>query len=466
VAAALAVGLGAGCTAPSLQPVAPTSTGVEFTPGADSLNDPYVGGLGNGGYDVRSYTLQLHYDPVARKLTGHAIITATATQDLSRFTLDLRKLAVSVATVDGRPAKTQAVGDELRVTPQSGIASGATFVAAIDYAGDPEPYSEEGLGLVGFLATSDGAFAVGEPQVAASWYPSNDYPSDKATYQISVEVPSDLQAISNGVLTGKTDNGGWTTWNWAEAKPMATYLATVVIGKYRVRTSTHDGLPVITAVHTSLPTSIDDQLARTPEIVDFLATQFGPYPVDALGGIVPAGRDFRFALENQTRPIYSPMFFPAGNGDASWVIAHELAHQWFGDSVSLRQWRDVWLNEGPATYAQWLWTEHEGGPSAKQAFERAYADAKAELWADPPGAPTKDKLFGQSVYLRGGLTLGALRQTVGDDAFFRILKRWTAERAGGNGTTEQFIALAEEVSGQQLDGFFQAWLYNTTRPSL
>jgi aminopeptidase N len=465
VAAALAVALGAGCAAPSLEPVAPvTPTTTGFTAGAPALNDPYVDGLGNGGYDVSGYALKLRYDPATHRLTGQATITARATQDLSQFNLDLRALTVSMATVDGRPAATQAVGDELIVTPEGGVAKGTTFVTVIVYGGVPRPYQEPGLGGVGFLTTPDGAIAIGEPEVAAAWFPSNDHPSDKATYEISIEAPSDLAAISNGVLAGKSTDAGWTTWNWVEAKPMATYLATVVIGNYRVQTSTHDGLPVVNAVAASLPTTIDAKLARTPEIIDFLETQFGPYPMDALGGIVVADQGIKFALENQTRPIYGPRFFE--DSDPSWVLAHELAHQWYGDSVSLNAWRDVWLNEGPATYAEWLWIEHQGQATAKQIFENSYKAAGADLWADPPGAPTKDKLFGQSVYERGALTLGALRKTVGDTAFFTILKRWAADRAGGNGTTDQFIALAEEVSGQQLDGFFQAWLYGTTRPTL
>jgi aminopeptidase N len=275
-------------------------------------------------------------------------------------------------------------------------------------------------------------------------------------------APTALAVLSNGVLKGKTAAGGYTTWTWAESKPMASYLATVVIGRYRVKESTHGGLPVVTAVASTLPTAIDAQMDRTPEVVDFLVSQFGPYPFDAMGGIAIDDPRVRFALENQTRPIYSRAFFD--RGEASWVIAHELAHQWFGDSVAVGSWRDVWLNEGFATYAEWLWTEHQnlGGPQLE--FDRRYGQENSPLWNVPPGDPGVDNLFDDSVYERGGMTLQALRMTVGDGPFFTILKTWAAEKAQANAATAEFVALAERISGKQLDGLFQDWLYGTKRP--
>jgi len=243
---------------------------------------------------------------------------------------------------------------------------------------------------------------------------------------------------------------------------MAPYLATAVIGNYRVHESTHGALPVVLAVHTSLPTTIDAELARTPEVVDYLQTVFGPYPFDALGGIVINDDRVGFALENQSRPIYAAGFF--SGGDASWVIAHELAHQWYGDSVSVHEWSEIWLNEGFATYAEWLWDEHRGLASAQESFDFAYDGASGSLWSVPPGDPGKDQLFSQSVYTRGGMTLHALRVTVGDEAFFRILPEWASRKQDSSATTDEFIALAEEISGRQLDQLFQDWLYGTQRP--
>jgi aminopeptidase N len=193
-------------------------------------------------------------------------------------------------------------------------------------------------------------------------------------------------------------------------------------------------------------------------------TQFGPYPFDAIGGIVINDARIRYALENQSRPVYGAGFFDKGR-DGGWVIAHELAHQWYGDSVSVDTWDQIWLNEGFATYAEWLFGEHEGSRTAQKAFDTQYDTSGDDIWSVPPANPSKADLFGDSVYQRGAMALHALRLAVGDQAFFTILKRWAAERAGSNGTTAQFQALAEQISGRQLDSLFQAWLYGTTRPA-
>jgi aminopeptidase N len=431
--------------------------------GAEGMGDPYLPKAGNGGYDVASYDLDLRYQPSDDTLTGVATITATATADLTQFNLDLKDLTVRSATVDGAPARTRPSGDELVVTPAAGIADGARFVVEIRYGGVPEPYRQPPLGEIGFLHTSDGAIAIGEPQVAASWYPVNDHPRDKATYTVAIAAPTDVVALSNGVLKEKkATGGGFTTWTWVESRPMAPYLATIVIGRYRLTQGTHDGKPVVTAVHSSLPTSIDRELGRTAEIVDFLESKFGPYPFDAMGGIVVEDGRIQFALENQSRPIYSQAFF--GAGEASWVIVHELAHQWYGDSVSVENWNEIWLNEGFATYAEWLWEEHRGSRTAQAIFDRVYGAPSSPLWATPPGEPGADRIFSDSVYTRGGMTLHALRKTVGDEAFFMILKTWAAEQAHGNATTAEFIALAERISGRQLDRLFNDWLYGKKRP--
>jgi aminopeptidase N len=450
-----------GCTANN--PPAPDGS-ASFGPGSDGVGDSLYPTFGNGGYDVGHYDLDVRYNPGTKILTGTAVISATATANLDRFDLDLHGLTVASATVDGADARPRRTGDELVLTPANHLPTGQKFSVTVHYSGTPTPYTEPGTGTDGFLTTADGAIAIGEPEVAASWYPVNDHPRDKATYTIKVAAPDGLQVLSNGVLANTTSAGGYTTTTWSVTSPMASYLATIVIGHYRMQQGTADGKPVLSAVATSLPTDIDAQIHRTPEIIEFLATQFGPYPFDAMGGIVINDSRIRFALENQTRPIYSRSFFSAG-ADSTWVIAHELAHQWYGDSVSVNSWSDIWLNEGFATYAEWLWKAHEGGPSVRDSFERTYDNASDEIWRNPPGNPTKETVFGDSVYDRGAMTLQALRSQVGDDTFFRIIKDWAAQRQYGNGDTEQFVALAEQDSGQQLDTLFQAWLYGTTKPS-
>lgn len=464
------VGVLAGCSAPtpiisSLPTPTPTVTPDSTPgPGADGLGDAYYPMSGNGGYDVAHYDLDLRYEPATDRLSGTATITAKATEGLTSFNLDLTGLTVEEVTVDGAPARADRNGSELVITPATPIPAGRDFVVAVRYGGVPAATREEGLGEIGFLHTDNGAIAIGEPHVAASWFPVNDHPRDKATYTIGIAAPENLSALSNGILRGKTTADGFTTWEWDVTKPMAPYLATVVIGDYRVRESSHDGMPVVQAVDTDLPATIDALIARSGEVVDFLEERFGPYPFDALGGIVIDDQRIRFALENQTRPIYGRGFFDAGD-DGMWVIVHELAHQWYGDSVSVNEWKEIWLNEGFASYAEWLWSEAEGTQTAQQIFNRFYESRNSELWFIPPGDPGEDDLFSSSVYIRGGMTLHALRVTVGDEDFFNILKAWASEKAHSNATTKEFIALAERISGEQLDDLFDAWLYSKERPS-
>ncbi|WIM97204.1 M1 family metallopeptidase [Actinoplanes oblitus] len=434
-----------------------------FEPGADGAGDPYFPRYGNGGYDVAGYDLDLRYDPKAGRLGGRATITATATQDLSRLNFDLAHLSASGVTVDGAAATSRADGNELVITPAAGIPSGRRFTVVVDYAGIPDQVENKALGNGGWIRTGDGGgIALGQPESASTWYPVNDHPSDKATLTLAMTVPDGLQVISNGVPGPRATKDGWTTWRWTESAPMASYLSTVVIGKYRISTSTHDGKPMIIAVPESMPATgaAARSLAMTGQITDYLASVFGPYPFDANGGVVVTDSRIGYALETQSRPVYGPSFFARGETNPG-VVAHELAHQWFGDSVALHRWADIWLNEGFATYAEWLWTEHAGGQSAQRRFEQSYASTD---WRQPAGDPGPERLFGAAVYERGALTVHALRRTIGDDAFFRLLKTWTSEHRDGNADTAAMIATAERLSGKNLDTFFQTWLYGDKMP--
>ncbi|KOX04077.1 M1 family metallopeptidase [Micromonospora profundi] len=435
-----------------------------FRPGAADAGDPYVPGRGNGGYDVTHYGLDVRYDPTTDRLSGRAAITATAIQDLSRFNLDLAGLDVGAVTVDQARAEHRRDAGELVVTPRDRLPRGRQFTVVVDYQGVPSAGTDGALGSGGFLHTDDGAIALGQPDSAATWFPVNDHPSDKASYDIAVTVPDGLAALSNGVPGPRSSADGWTTWRWSERTPMASYLSTLVIGNYRVVDGEHAGRPMVTAVAASLPATggAAGSLARTGEIADFLASRFGPYPFDSYGGIAVADDRISYALETQSRPVYGPAFFTDDRLNPG-VVAHELAHQWFGDSVSLSRWGDIWLNEGFASYAEWLWEEHDGGRTAQRNFELQYAVTD---WSQPSVEPGRERMFGTAVYKRGALAVHALRRTVGDDTFFRILRTWTTERAGGNATTGDFVALAERVSNRQLRPLLDAWLVGGTAPTL
>ncbi|MEV1321711.1 M1 family metallopeptidase [Micromonospora arborensis] len=446
--------------APSASPT-PSRT---FTAGAAGVGDAYFPSYGNGGYDVDRYTVKVRYDPEKDQLTGTTTVQASATADLSTFNLDLAGLTVTAVTVDGAPATYRRERNELVIKPASGLINGNGFVAEIGYAGVPKPLKNETLGDGGFLHTPDGAIALGQPESASTWFPVNDHPSDKATYDFEITVPDGLTAVSNGVPGGRASKDGWTTWKWSEKSPMASYLSTLVIGEFRITTATHRGKPVYNAVAIAANGSADSSIAETTKVADYLETVFGPYPFDAYGGVVVTDSRISYALETQSRPVYAASFFRQGENTE--VVAHELAHQWFGDSVSLAKWEDIWLNEGFATYAEWLWAEHTRKDTAEEAFDTEYARASAQVWKTPPGKPGVQELFSESVYQRGGMTLHALRVAVGDEAFFEIVKTWAAEKRNGTATTAEFVALAERISGKQLDALFDAWLYGTKKPAL
>ncbi|MET7747194.1 M1 family metallopeptidase [Micromonospora sp. NPDC005367] len=457
---------GCGSTPDAAEPAVPPSQPAErhFKPGAAGAGDPYFPSYGNGGYDVGRYTVKVRYDPAKDRLTGTTTVHASATSDLSAFNLDLAGLTVRSVTVDGVAARHSRKGDELTVTPAKGLIAGNGFVAEVRYDGEPEQLENELLGGGGFVHTEDGAIALGQPESASTWFPVNDHPSDKATYDFEITVPEGLTAVSNGVPGEKVSRAGWTTWKWAERAPMASYLSFVVIGKLRVTTGKHKGRPIYSALQTGVPKgAADDSIAETVKVADYLETVFGPYPFEAYGGVVISDPRIRYALETQSRPVYSADFFRQGVNTE--VVAHELAHQWYGDSVALTRWQDIWLNEGLATYAEWLWTEHGGGRKVEESFASGYHGSSGQVWRTPPGKPGVENLFSNSVYQRGGMTVHALRVAVGDDAFFEILRTWSAEMRNGNGSTDEFIALAERVSGKKLGKLFDAWLYGTERPA-
>ena len=424
--------------------------------GSSGIGDPFFPQAGNGGYDVSRYSLKLRLGKKARRLRARAKIEAVATQDLRRFNLDYRGPGVRKVKVGGRRARFRQRKSELKIRPRASIAAGERFSVVVRYRGKPRAITDPEGAREGWIRTDDGAYVAGEPTGSETWFPSNDHPTDKAAFAFRVNVPRGMKAIANGRLERRAKRRRRTTFVWREEDPMAPYLATVTTGRFGLTRSTVAGTRSVVAVD---PRERSAGVRRTPEILSLFESLFGPYPFDDLGAVVDH-RGAGYALETQTRPLYD-------GSPADGLVAHELAHQWFGNSVSLERWDQIWLNEGFATWAQWRWSQQDGGPTTAERFDDLYATPGSdnEFWNPPPDAlPAPRQLFDGTVYVRGGMTLEVLRQEVGDATFLEIMREWAARYAYANATTADFIALAEEISGQALDQLFDDWLFEQGKP--
>jgi aminopeptidase N len=437
-----------------------------FQPGSEGLDDPFFPLAGNGGYDVKHYSLDLEYVRATNQLDGKATIVAQAKQHLSRFNLDLRGYAISDLEVNGRDARFERDGQELTVIPRHGLIRGLPFLVQVEYSGQPQPVVDPDSSLEGWVPTDDGAFVVNEPQGSPGWYPANDNPQDKATFDFEITVPEGITAIANGVLLSKRTRGGKTTWRWLEDSPMAPYLATATNGVFELRTSKAGRIPLYQAVDPKVanPALAFERLSAEAEIIAFFSDLYGKYPFSSGGGVVDNG-GVGYALESQTKSMYDVQGNPNGAPGAGTVV-HEVSHQWFGNAVTLAVWPDIWLNEGFARFSEWIYTERHGGATAQAQFDTLYArPATHPFWVNAPAAlPGPDVMFTSPPYDRGGMTLQALRVKIGDDAFFRLLRGWYAKYRYDNATTADFIALAERVSGQELSAFFDVWLFRSGKP--
>ncbi|MBD8869480.1 M1 family metallopeptidase [Nocardioides sp. MJB4] len=461
--AALAA-LGAGQTAVVAAPGDPGTP--RYQAGSDGIGDDYFPLTGNGGIDVTHYDLELRYtppDPAPAPREGTLEATATLdltpTQDLHQFNLDLRGLTATSVRVGRKPMAFSQVENELVVTPRPKLKTGRAVEVVVEYGGTTiRPTDIEGA-LYGWVTTRDGAIVVSEPDGSATWFPVNDHPRDKATYSFDITVPDGLVAVANGDLVGERSAGGWTTWSWDAPDQMAAYLATASVGNFELREyAAPNGLPIIDAIDRDLPATADDGLTQQGEMIVFFESLFGPYPFTSYGAIVDDD-SVGYALETQTRPVYSRV---ANEG----TVAHELAHQWFGNAVSPHRWQDIWLNEGWATYDSWLWTEHDGGSTAQARFNAVMnRPATSSFWNLEIADPGPFGLFAGAVYDRGAATLHALRVKIGDEAFFETAREWVTRYDDSTATTEDFEALAEEISGQDLDAFFDVWLHTPTKPT-
>ncbi len=427
-------------------------------PGAPGAGDAYYPNDGNGGYDVLDYHVTIGFDPAKQHLDGDTAVTARAAHALARLNLDLRGLDVGSAEVNGKPAAFTRENAELVLIPAEPVPAGSTFTARIRYSGTPGADTSGPLGATGWSrSAAGGAYAVGEPRSASFWYPVNETPRDKAAFHLTARVPDGWSVVSIGREEGTSSADGWTTSSWSEPTPVASYLTTIAVDRFTFdRSALPGGIPVLSAYAPGAEPRREIG-SRVGEVVEFLAGRFGPYPQSAAGGIY-LNESLGFSLETQGRPVY-----------AKWAdlptVVHEIAHQWYGNSVSVWSWADVCLNECLASYAQWLWAEGKEADDLDARYRRALDKVRddREFWSH--------KLFDmgpghefEGVYDKGILAVHALRRKIGEDAFNRVLREWPAAHRNGNASWPEFERFVTGISGGDLGGFFEIWFHGDEIP--
>lgn len=444
----------------------PTKASAKAAKAPAPVLDPYLPDSGNTGYRVSRYELDLEYKVNSNRLSGTATITAVALDALREVTLDLADtLSVAKVWVNGRPpARFASSSAKLRITLATTVPTGAALVIAVRYSGSPRP-SETLWGEVGFEELSDGALVSGQPNGAPSWFPCDDHPYAKASYRFQISTDSPYYTVANGELISRRVRATRTTWTYELPEPTPTYLVTLQIGRYLTRRVPGSAVAIRAVLPARLQSEFERDFAHQSQMMELFVRLFGPYPLASGYTVLVTDDSLEIPLEAQGISIFGANHCD-GTGRSERLIAHELAHQWFGNSVTVRRWSDIWLHEGFACYAEWLWSEHSGGPSADQLarrYHRQLAGLPQDLLLADPGPAD---MFDDRVYKRGALTLHLLRGIVGDDAFFALLRDWTSRHRHGNAGTEDFTSLAAGYATGSLQPLWQAWLYSTAVPPL
>jgi aminopeptidase N len=455
--------------------IAGRTTG-QVTVKPSSLGDSYFPLLGNEGYDALHYDLDITPDYDAETLNATVEIKMQATQNLTEFNLDFWGYTITNVTIEGESVKYGRDRGELMIIPNEAIAIGDTFEVTVAYNGRPREgipqdvfYLESGfLASAGWVFYAGGSFVTSEPRGASFWYPVNDHPKDKATYNFSVIVPEPYVVATNGELVEVINDNGMLTYKSVLNEPTASYLVTVHTGDLILDETRKEGqVPVRSYFAGRLFDRARPIFENTSEMVTFYEDIIGEYPFDVYGSVV-VDFDLPYALETQTLSTYGTRILE-DSVRTDMTLAHELVHQWFGDSVSVARWQDIWLNEGFATYLSLMWVAEIYGDDVVQSILNDWHDTISDpgfmnTAPDAIGDPGAENLFHGAVYWRGALTLNALRERVGDGVFFEIIRTYFQRFKDSNATVEDFIALANEVSGEDLTDLFDVWLYQKVVP--
>jgi aminopeptidase N len=450
-----------------MSPSEATSSGVVIpTRQEASAPDPYMPGHGTNAYRVTRYELDLDYKLRSNRLTGRAVLHAVTQLPTAAIVLDLTGLRATKVQLSGRKVrKFSQRGEQLIVIPESPLLPDEAFALDIRYEGQPVP--RRGLwGEVGWEELSDGALVAGQPNGAASWFPCNDHPREKASYRISVTTDANYRAVCNGVLVARSSRSSRETWVYEQAEPMSTYLATVQIGRYELlmlNPGRPPGqVPQYVAVSAALAEAARTGLGRQPEMMQTFVNRFGPYPFPEYTVVVTEDV-LEIPLEAQTLSILGSNHL-GPEWESQRMMAHELAHQWFGNSLTAASWKDIWLHEGFACYAEWIWSEEAGVMPVAGRAEAAWrklAGGSQDLLVGDPGP---EQMFDDRVYKRGALALHSLRLRCGDLAFFALLHDWADRNRHGSVSTPEFILVANRATGLDTEALLHPWLYEEALP--
>lgn len=436
--------------------------------------DSYTGIDFNLGYHIRHYRLELDYKVAPNHLRAVATLSLDNYQELKQLTLDLashlRVTEVSargIGAVEVSVARFRHANAKLRITFDDPIPVDQEFELTIRYSGNPRPVRST-WGTIGWEELSNGSLVASQPCGAHSWFPCDDTPDEKATYEFLITADSPYTVVANGALDSKSVKGSRTTWRYHTNHPMASYLATVQVGQYKLIELDGSKTPIHAYVPPAIIPGFRNDFADQGAMLELYSKLYGPYPF-ASYTVVVTEDELEIPLEAQGLSIFGANH---AKGDKDWerLIAHELSHQWFGNSLGLAQWDDIWLNEGFACYSEWLWFEHSTGKTAAQSAREHYdvlASKPQDLLLAAPGA--KD-MFDDRVYKRGALTVHALRVLLGDEAFFAMVRSYVA--AGRHSVVEPIDLLREarraaEAAGvavDKLDALWDAWLKKTALP--
>ena len=428
--------------------------------------DPYLPTAGNFGYRVSRYELELEYKVAINRLAGTATVTAVTLAELQTFSLDLSSaLSVAKVTVNGkRPKHFRTDRDKLHITLAERLPAGAAMTVAVRYSGTPRP-KRTPWGEVGFEELTEGALVAGQPNGASSWFPCDDHPSAKASFRIQIATESAYLTLANGKLLSRRARAGMTTWTYEQSEPTSTYLITLQVGPYTRRRMAKNGVEIFSVLPDRLRREFDHDFGRQPQMMKLFVKLFGPYPLADGYTVVVTDDDLEIPLEAQGISIFGANHCDGRRGSER-LVAHELAHQWFGNSVTAQRWRHIWLHEGFACYAEWLWSDHCGERSADdwaRHYHRRLVDSPQDLVLADPGP---QDMFDDRVYKRGALALHTLRRRIGDDSFFALLREWTSRYRHASVVTDDFIALAAQYTEDSLRPLWAAWLYSAEGPPL